>query len=78
MLSSPTSSAARGDRRNCKNVDIERTQDLFSHASQKNLGDTRAAVRADNQEIGIRSPQRLQRLSAGVPLLPLGVTKQHR
>ena len=40
-------------RRNDKNVDLECTQDLFGYAAQKNLGDTRTAVRSDNKKIGI-------------------------
>src|SRR6185312_815279 len=39
--------------RNDKNVDLECAQDLFGYAAQKNLGDTRTAVRPDNKKIGI-------------------------
>ena len=44
---------ASSGRRDGKDVDVKGSQDLLGHASQEHLGDPRAAVRPDDQDIGL-------------------------
>ena len=44
---------ASSEGRYGEDVDVEGPQDLLGHAPQERLGDPRAAVRPDDQDIGL-------------------------